>query len=266
MIIKLKETPGCKACTGHASTRYQTEACRKRFAKLVESEKEEVRARKAAAEEAIKLIETAEAAAIRAAKASSVEPPEHKTTEEEEDPEIIRALLCEPASSRPSGTHADALPASTKKDEWVYKPDGNMLIRVHHQHRTTLTPKDVAECPVSVSRITPGRTTRVVSQQGGSKEDIYDGWAGRFSAHQELPVSWTGVTIFRLRMDSKQLAAALSAAEEPDLCAGEIPVSSGAAVTVSTASSTPLAETTDRKPSVFGNPCQFQRGDKRPYI
>ena len=261
-IIKFKETPGCKACAGH--TRNHTDACRKRFADLVESEKEEAKARKVAAEEAIKQIEADEAAAIRAAKASSPEPPE-VTAVEEEDPEIVRALLGEPSSSRPSGLHADALPASTKQDEWVYKPDGSMLIRVHHQPRKHLfTPNDVKECPVSVGRITPGRTTRVVSQQDGSKEDIHDGWAGRFSAHRELPVPWTGITIFRLYMDSKQLAAALSAAQEPDLCAGEIPVSSGAAVTVSTASSTPLAETTRDQPSVFGNPCQPQGGEKRP--
>ena len=42
---------------------------------------------------------------------------------------------------------------------------------------------------------------------------------------------------------------------------GNIPVSSGAAVAVSTASSTTLAETTKEKPSVFGNPCQLQGGD-----
>ena len=124
-----------------------------------------------------------EAAAIRAAKASSLEPPE---APEIEAPSlnIVRALLGEPASSRPSVPHTDALPASTKKDEWVYKPSGNVLIRVHHQPRLKLfTPKDVGDCPVSVCGITPGRTTRVVSQQDGSKEDISDGWAGRFSAH-----------------------------------------------------------------------------------
>ena len=204
-IIKFKETPGCKACTGHASSRHHTDECRKRFAELVESEKEEAKAKKAASEEATKPSKGAdEAAAIRAAKASSLEPPEAPEIEapEEGDPDIVRALLGEPASSRPSVPHTDAVPASTKKDEWVYKPSGNVLIRVHHQPRIKLfTPKDVGDCPVSVCRITPGRTTRVVSRQDGSKEDINDGWAGRFSAHRELPVFWTGITIFRLYSD-----------------------------------------------------------------
>ena len=179
-IIKFKETPGCKACTGHASSRHHTDECRKRFAELVESEKQEAKAKKAASEEATKPSKGEdEAAAIRAAKASSLEPPEAPEIEapEEGDPDIVRALLGEPASSRPSVPHTDAVPASTKKDEWVYKPSGNVLIRVHHQPRIKLfTPKDVGDCPVSVCRITPGRTTRVVSQQDGSKEDISDGW------------------------------------------------------------------------------------------
>ena len=42
-----------------------------------------------------------------------------KPATEEGDPEIVRALLGEPASSRPSVPHADAVPASTKKDEWL---------------------------------------------------------------------------------------------------------------------------------------------------
>ena len=136
---------------------------------------------------------------------------------------------------------------------------------MHHQPRIKLfTPKDVGDCPVSVCRITPGRTTRVVSQQDGSKEDISDGWAGRFSAHRELPVFWTGRTIFRLYSDSEHSAAALSAAGGLSPHEGNIPASSGAAVTVSTASSTTLAETAKEKPSVFGNPCQLQGGDERP--
>ena len=53
-IIKFKETPGCKACAGHASSRYHTDECRKRFAELVESEKEEAKAKTAASEEATK--------------------------------------------------------------------------------------------------------------------------------------------------------------------------------------------------------------------
>ena len=171
---------------------------------------------KAASEEATKSSKGAdEAAAIRAAKAASLKTPEAPEVEapEEGDPDIVRALLGEPASSRPSVPHTDAVPASTKNDEWVYKPSGNVLIRAHHQPRIKLfTPKDVGDCPVSVCRITPGRTTRVVSQQDGSKEDISDGWAGRFSAHRELPAFWTGITIFRLYSDSEHSAAALIAA------------------------------------------------------
>ena len=109
-----------------------------------------------------------------------------------------------------------------------------------------------------------GRTTRVVSQQDGSKEDISDGWAGRFSAHRELSAFWTGITIFRLYSDSERSAAALSAAGGLSPHEGNIPVSSGAAVTVSTASSATLAETTREKPSVFGNPCQLQGGQRPP--
>ena len=74
--IKFKETPGCKACTGHASSRHHTDECLKRFAELVESEKEEAKAKKAASEEATKPSKGAdEAAAIRAAKASSPRTP-----------------------------------------------------------------------------------------------------------------------------------------------------------------------------------------------
>ena len=75
---------------------------------------------------------------------------------------------------------------------------------------------------------------------------------------------WTGITIFRLYSDSEHSAAALSAAGGLSPHETNIPVSSGADVTVSTASSTTLAETTKEKPSVFGNPCQLQGGDERP--
>ena len=69
-IIKFKETPGCKACTGHASSRHHTDECRKRFAELVESEKQETKAKKAASEEAARPSKGEdEAAAIRSAKA-----------------------------------------------------------------------------------------------------------------------------------------------------------------------------------------------------
>ena len=44
-ILKWKETPGCKGCTGHS--RIHTDACRDRFAKLVEREKEAEREKKA---------------------------------------------------------------------------------------------------------------------------------------------------------------------------------------------------------------------------
>ena len=117
-IIRFKETPGCKACTGLANSRHHTDECRKRFAELVESEKEEAKAKKAASEEATKSSKGAdEAAAIRAAKAASLETPEAPEVEapEEGDPDIVRALLGEPASSRPSVPHTDAVPASTKR-------------------------------------------------------------------------------------------------------------------------------------------------------
>ena len=95
---------------------------------------------------------------------------------EEEDEEVVRALLGKPASSRPTGSHAEALPASTKKDEWVYKPGLLVLIRVHHPPRKCLfTPKNVDDCPVPVG--SPSRT-RVVSQYDESREDISDGWSG----------------------------------------------------------------------------------------
>ena len=99
-----------------------------------------------------------------------------------------------------------------------------------------------------------------MSQQDGSKEGIRDGWAGRFSAHRELSAFWTGIAIFRLYSDSEHSAAALSAAGGLSPHEGNIPVSSGAAVTVSTASSTTLAETTKERLSVFGNPCQLDGG------
>lgn len=44
-ILKWKETPGCKGCTGHS--RIHTDECRTRFAKLVEKEKEAEREKKA---------------------------------------------------------------------------------------------------------------------------------------------------------------------------------------------------------------------------
>ena len=44
-VLKWKETPGCKGCTGHS--RVHTEECRTRFAKLVEKEKEAEKEKKA---------------------------------------------------------------------------------------------------------------------------------------------------------------------------------------------------------------------------
>ena len=44
-ILKWKETPGCKGCSGHS--RIHTDECRARFAKLVEKEKEAEREKKA---------------------------------------------------------------------------------------------------------------------------------------------------------------------------------------------------------------------------
>ena len=63
---------------GHASSRYRTDECCKRFAELVESEKEEAKAKKAANEEIAKSSKSAdETAATCAAKASSLEPPQN---------------------------------------------------------------------------------------------------------------------------------------------------------------------------------------------
>ena len=225
---------------------------------LCDSAKEEAKAKKAASEEAAKPSKGAdEAAAIRTAKASSLEPqrPQRSRNLRRETP-----ILSVPCLESPPLLGPVFRMPTTKKDEWVIKPSGNVLIRVHHQPRTKLfTRKDVGDCPASVCRITPGRTTRVVSQQDGSKEDFSDGSAGRFSAQRELPVLWTGI----IYSDSEHSAAALSAAGlSPH--EGNIPVSSGAAVTVSTASSITLAETTKEKPSVFGSPCQLEGGDERP--
>ena len=70
-IIKFKETPESKACAGHASSTHHTDECRKRFAELVESEKEEAKAKKATSQEATKPSKGAdEAAAFRAGKAA----------------------------------------------------------------------------------------------------------------------------------------------------------------------------------------------------
>ena len=44
-ILKWKETPGCKGCTGHS--RVHTDECRARFAMLVEKEKEAEKEKKA---------------------------------------------------------------------------------------------------------------------------------------------------------------------------------------------------------------------------
>ena len=99
-ILKFKVTPGCKACTG--DTRTHPAECRKRFAVLVESEKEGEMAKKAAEEEVKKSLKTPdEAAATSAAKASSVDPPAHEPTKvtAEQDEEIVRALLGKPATS-----------------------------------------------------------------------------------------------------------------------------------------------------------------------
>ena len=72
---------------GHASSRHHTDECRKRFTELVESEKEEAKAKKAASEEATKSSKGAdEAAATRAAKASSLEPPEVEALKRETPP------------------------------------------------------------------------------------------------------------------------------------------------------------------------------------
>ena len=88
-----------------------------------------------------------------------------------QDEEVVRALLGEPASSGPSGSHAKAFHPPGRMNGYTQRVDS-----CYHQPRKCLfAPNGVGDWPVPVSQITPGRTTRVVSQRNGSKEDISDG-------------------------------------------------------------------------------------------
>ena len=81
-IIRFRETPGCRGCTGR--TRYHTPECRRRFARLVDTEKAEERSKRSAAVEVERSLRPSEAIdPVHAAKEARLE---------EDDADLKKAL------------------------------------------------------------------------------------------------------------------------------------------------------------------------------
>ena len=100
-ILKWKETPGCKGCSGHS--RIHTDECRARFAKLVEKEKEAEREKKA-------LPPGSETEVEGEGEEVSEEIPPHLS---EEDKKLYKELFIDEVVPPPPEPSAPAEPAAT---------------------------------------------------------------------------------------------------------------------------------------------------------
>ena len=132
-IIRFRETPGCRGCTGR--TRYHTPECRRRFARLVDTEKAEERSKRSAAVEVERSLRPSEAIdPVHAAKKARLEEDDANLKKALElsrlekadlsDPDELEkalraseehddALRGKPAPSRPGGIPPTAPPAAT---------------------------------------------------------------------------------------------------------------------------------------------------------
>eukprot|EP00435_Cladocopium_sp_Y103_P036353 s892_g9.t1 len=83
------------------------------------------------------------------------------------------------------------------QDHWVIHE--NQLIRHHVKPRGRLfSPCGMEDIPIPSEWLTDQRTTQVVTQQG-FEWSHHDTWRGSIMAHQYLPVSWTGKTVFYIQ-------------------------------------------------------------------
>ena len=127
-IIKFKETPGCRACTGQSKTR--SAECKKRFSELVSADRAEAAAKSAAkieSKEPIPIVHTeGDEELARAIHASEHDKgPEIAVSAEGVAREFDAAEAGEPAASRPGASFFDAAPATAAtlqgEDFWVFK-------------------------------------------------------------------------------------------------------------------------------------------------
>ena len=250
-IIKFKETPGCRACTGHS--KIHSAECKKRFSELVSADRAEAAAKSAAkteSKEPIPIVHTeGDEELARAIHASEHDKdPEIAVTVEDVAHEFDAAEAGEPAPSRPGASFFDSAPAtaatSQGEDFWVFKENANCLVRYHIMPRQNLfTPKEVEDCPVSPERFTAARTTRAVFQ-GGKADNIHDGWFGS-RPNRSLGDPWTGFTVFKLKPIQSDCV-----------------ITTGAAVMLDSVPPTPLTEASkngrpDTLP-IFGMPCSAE--------
>ena len=250
-IIKFKETPGCRACTGHS--KIHSAECKKRFSELVSADRAEAAAKSAAkteSKEPIPIVHTeGDEELARAIHASEHgEDPEPAVSAEDVAHEFDAAEAGEPAPSRPGGSFFDTAPATAAtshgEDFWVFKENANCLVRYHIMPRQKLfTPKEVEGCPVSPERFTAARTTRAVFQ-GGKADNIHDGWFGS-RPNRSLGDAWTGFTVFKLKPIQSDCV-----------------ITTGAAVMLDSVPPTPLTEASKNgRPNtlpVFGMPCSAE--------
>jgi len=127
-----------------------------------------------------------------------------------------RQAAPQPADPEGAGVHADAaqLPGREaqqpqgprSRDYWSY--EGDRIIRVHVEPRTTLfTPRGVRGAP-DVTTLTPDRSTKVRFVDKRRKAlELADTWNGD-TRHRDLGASWVGETTFTVRVPTDPAAHA----------------------------------------------------------
>ena len=127
-IIKFKETPGCRACTGHS--KIHSAECKKRFSELVSADRAEASAKSAAkteSKEPIPIVHTEGDEELARAIHASEHEEDSKIAVSAEDVahEFDAAEAGEPAPPRPGASFFDSAPAtaatSQGEDFWVFK-------------------------------------------------------------------------------------------------------------------------------------------------
>lgn len=95
---------------------------------------------------------------------------------------------------------SDPPPGSTSessmkvKDHW--KMSGNEIIRIQVTPRVALFTLSGTQCPVPVEQLSQTRKVNMTKVHGKVKESLTDDWTNQEDAHQNMPNSWIGETIF----------------------------------------------------------------------
>ena len=114
-----------------------------------------------------------------------------------------------------SGTAVTTDDQGTLVDFWQYEEAIGRVVRVHVEPRTTLFTPSGSQCPVSLSRLTPERTTTYTYLGEDVLQEHQDSWKDSRTAHANVGTrAWVGRTVFQVAgqpAEPPESAVALSA-------------------------------------------------------